>query len=128
MGGASKQVPIHGKRRPGRPPVHDEAWTKVTVVLFDRQIGFLDRLTASMRLRNGRAVSRAQLIRAFVDSIDEANLDLTALASERDLKQALVERLTRPRSQGAHAPEDLPVQGKRQGDHHDRNQDGGRPE
>ena len=28
-------------RKPGRPPVHDEAWTKVTVVLFNRQIVFL---------------------------------------------------------------------------------------
>jgi hypothetical protein len=126
MGGASKQVTTQGKRRPGRPPVHDESWTKVTVVLFDRQIGFLDRVTASIRARNGRRVSRAQLIRAFVDSIDEANLDLTALASERDLKQALVERLARPCPQDA--PEDLPIQGKRQGDHHDRNQDDGRPE
>jgi len=35
--------PLQG-RRPGRPPVHDEAWTKVTVVLFNRQIVFLDRL------------------------------------------------------------------------------------
>src|SRR5215213_4944372 len=28
-----------GKRGPGRPPMHAEAWTKVTVVLFNRQIG-----------------------------------------------------------------------------------------
>ena len=28
-------------RRPGRPPVHEEAWTKVTVVLFNRQIVFI---------------------------------------------------------------------------------------
>ena len=39
-----------GKRKPGRPPVHDEAWTKVTVVLFNRQIVFLDRLAATYTL------------------------------------------------------------------------------
>ena len=35
----TKRAPS-GTRRPGRPPVHEEAWTKVTVVLFNRQIVF----------------------------------------------------------------------------------------
>ena len=52
-------------RRPGRPPIHDEAWTKVTVVLFNRQIVFLDRLAANIRAQSGAAISRAQLLRAF---------------------------------------------------------------
>jgi hypothetical protein len=52
---------------PGRPPSHDEAWTKVTVVLFNRQIVFLDRLSANIRAKTGAAVSRAQLIRALID-------------------------------------------------------------
>ena len=47
-----------GTRRPGRPPVHEEAWTKVTVVLFNRQIVFLDRLAAN--------------IRAFADAVNKA--------------------------------------------------------
>ena len=50
------------KRRPGRPPIHDEAWTKVTVVLFNRQIVFLDRVAANIRAKSGAAISRAQLI------------------------------------------------------------------
>jgi hypothetical protein len=41
----------------------------VTVVLFDRQIQFLDRLAARIRLQHGAAISRAQLIRALVDSV-----------------------------------------------------------
>ena len=44
---APTRRPAVGKRRPGRPPVHDEAWTKVTVVLFNRQIVFLDRLATT---------------------------------------------------------------------------------
>jgi hypothetical protein len=81
------------RRRPGRPPVHDEAWTKVTVVLFDRQIAFLDRLAINIRAQSGAAMSRAQLIRAVVDGIAEAEIDLTAATSEADLKVTILARL-----------------------------------
>jgi len=85
------------RRGPGRPPVHDEAWTKVTVVLFDRQIVFLDRLAANIRAQSGAAISRAQLIRALVDSVSDADIDLTASTSEADLKATLLARLGRYR-------------------------------
>jgi hypothetical protein len=86
-----------GKRPPGRPPVHDEAWTKVTVVLFNRQIVFLDRLAANIRAHSGAAISRAQLIRALVDAVADADIDLTAATSEADLKTTLLSRLGRYR-------------------------------
>src|SRR5918912_1278915 len=82
-------------RRPGRPPVHDEAWTKVTVVLFNRQIVFLDRLAANIRAQSAAAISRAQLIRALVDAVTDADLDLTASTSEADLKTTVLARLAR---------------------------------
>ena len=85
------------KRRPGRPPVHDEAWTKVTVVLFDRQIVFLDRLAANIRAQSGAAISRAQVIRALVDAVADADLDLTVARSEADLKRTMLARLGRYR-------------------------------
>jgi hypothetical protein len=81
------------KRRPGRPPVHDEAWTKVTVVLFNRQIVFLDRLAANIRAQSGAAISRAQLIRSLVDAVADADIDLTSSTSEADLKATLLARL-----------------------------------
>src|SRR5215211_3553277 len=81
------------KRGPGRPPMHDEAWTKVTVVLFDRQIVFLDRLAANIRAHSGAAISRAQLIRALVDAAGDADIDLTAARSEQDLKATILSRL-----------------------------------
>ena len=84
-------------RRPGRPPVHDEAWTKVTVVLFNRQIVFLDRLAASIRAQSGAAISRAQLIRALLDAVADADVDLTSATSEADLKATLLARLGRDR-------------------------------
>lgn len=81
------------KRKPGRPPVHDEAWTKVTVVLFNRQIVFLDRLAANIRAQSGAAISRAQLIRALLDAVADADVDLTTATSEMDLKATLLARL-----------------------------------
>ena len=81
------------KRRPGRPPIHDEAWTKVTVVLFNRQIVFLDRLAANIRAQSGAAISRAQLIRALVDAVADADVDLTTSTSEADLKMTILSRL-----------------------------------
>ena len=85
------------RRGPGRPPVHDEAWTKVTVVLFNRQIVFLDRLAASIRAQSGAAISRAQLIRALVDAVADGDVDLTTARSERDLKVTILARLGRVR-------------------------------
>jgi len=81
------------RRGPGRPPVHDEAWTKVTVVLFNRQIVFLDRLAANIRAQSGAAISRAQLIRALVDAVSDAEIDLTSSRSEADLKATILSRL-----------------------------------
>ena len=40
-------------KKRGRRPSHTEHWTKVTVVLFDRQIVFLDRLGADIRAASG---------------------------------------------------------------------------
>jgi len=80
-------------RKPGRPPVHDEAWTKVTVVLFNRQIVFLDRLAANIRAQSGAAISRAQLIRALLDAVADADVDLTTATSETDLKATILARL-----------------------------------
>ena len=76
------------RRKPGRPPVHDEAWTKVTVVLFNRQIVFLDRLAANIRAQSGAAISRAQL-----DAVADADVDLTMSRSETDLKATSLARL-----------------------------------
>ena len=87
-------------RRPGRPPVHDEAWTKVTVVLFNRQIVFLDRLAANIRAQSGAAISRAQLIRALLDAVADSDIDLTPSTSEADLKATLLARLGRYRLGG----------------------------
>ena len=91
----------NGEDRPkkrGRRPSHTEHWTKVTVVLFDRQILFLDRLCADIRATSGVAISRAHVIRALIDSLTESDLDLTGTRSEADLRAILTARLGRHRT------------------------------
>jgi len=83
------------KKRRGRRPTHSEHWTKVTVVLFDRQIVFLDRLGADIRAASGVAISRANVIRALIHALSESDLDLTGTRSEADLKAILTARLAR---------------------------------
>src|SRR5687767_15507405 len=84
-------------KRRGRRPSHTEHWTKVTVVLFDRQIVFLDRLGADIRAASSVAISRAHVIRALIDALTESDLDLTGTRSEADLKAILTARLGRYR-------------------------------
>jgi len=85
-------------KKRGRRPSHTEHWTKVTVVLFDRQIVFLDRLGADIRAASGVAISRAHVIRALIDALSESDLDLTSTRSEADLKAILTARLGRHRA------------------------------
>jgi hypothetical protein len=58
---------------------------------------FLDRLAANIRAQSGAAISRAQLIRALVDAVSDAEVDLTASTSEADLKATILGRLGRYR-------------------------------
>lgn len=97
VSGAGEKVRRRTRRGPGRPPIHDEAWTKVTVVLFNRQIVFLDRLAANIRAQSGAAISRATLLRSLVDALSDADVDLNAATSEADLKATLLARLGRYR-------------------------------
>jgi hypothetical protein len=85
-------------KKRGRRPSHTEQWTKVTVVLFDRQIVFLDRLCADIRATSGVAISRAHVIRGLVDALTESDVDLTGTRSEADLRALLTARLARPRN------------------------------
>lgn len=80
-------------RSAGRPPIHDEEWTKVTVVLFNRQIVYLDRLANDIRARTGAAIKRAELIRSLVDALETSGVDLTGATSEREIAGLLAEHL-----------------------------------
>ena len=68
------------------------------MVLFDRQIQFLDRLAGTLRAEQGRSISRAQLIRALVDSVDPD--DPRGPAAGADLTRALLAKLGVARRDG----------------------------
>jgi hypothetical protein len=84
------------KPGPGRPPVHIETWSKVSVVLFDRQIVQLDRLATTIRGKTGKVINRAEIIRALIDGLIDSEMDVTAAGSEADLRARVSRRLGTP--------------------------------
>jgi hypothetical protein len=80
----------------GRPPVHNETWSKVSVVLFDRQILHLDRLASDIRGRSGKVLNRAEIIRALIDGLIDSGMDITSSGSEADLRAKVARRLGSP--------------------------------
>src|SRR5215475_7743140 len=83
------------KPGPGRPPVHLEAWSKVSVVLFDRQVTHLDRLATASRGKTGKLLNRAEIIRALIDGLIDSGMEIGA-ESERDLRGRVARRLSTP--------------------------------
>src|SRR5438477_5995857 len=86
------------KKRPGRgrPPIHHETWSKVSVVLFDRQILHLDRLSTDIRGTSGKVLNRAEIIRALIDGLIDSGMDITGSSSEGDLRARVARRLGSP--------------------------------
>lgn len=78
----------------GRPPVHQEPWSKVSVVLFDRQIVHLDRLATDIRGKSGKVINRAEIIRALIDGLIDSGMDITGSGSEADLRARVARRLS----------------------------------
>ena len=98
----ARPVPVRSSTRPqsrvgpGRPPVHSETWSKVSVVLFDRQIHHLDRLATEIRNKTGKVVNRAEIIRSLIDGLIDSGMDITSAASEADLRHRVARRLGSP--------------------------------
>src|SRR5256885_5768829 len=78
------------KSNRGRPIVHTEPWAKITVVLLDRHVAYLDRLAIDIRLKHGKAISRAEIIRGLIEAAFQSGIDL----SQADSIDTLVELLT----------------------------------
>ena len=91
----AEDASAHVAKRRGRRPSHADRWSKVTVVLLDRQIVYLDRLIADIRAAKGAKIGRAHLIRGLIDALAESDLDLTNSRSERDLGNVLSTRFRR---------------------------------
>jgi hypothetical protein len=94
--GSRTPTRVKKKIGPGRPPIHNETWSKVSVVLFDRQIHHLDRLATAVRARSGKVLNRAEIIRALIDGLIDSGMDITVSASEADLRARVARRLGSP--------------------------------
>jgi hypothetical protein len=79
----------------GRPIVHTEAWSKVTVVLLDRHIAYLDRLAVEIRLRHHKAFARAELIRGLIEAAMDSGIDLSDAASIEEMVTLLNDKPTK---------------------------------
>ena len=82
------------RARRGRPRTHREAWTKVSVVMFERQVLDLDRLTTTIRSKTGAHLTRAEVIRALLDALTESRLDVTTVTSGAQLKSMVTGKLS----------------------------------
>jgi hypothetical protein len=70
-----------------------ERWSKVNVVLFDRQVSFLQDLSLCIRRSNGISLNRTQIIRALVDALTRCRQKFSTVRSEADLAKMLTRRL-----------------------------------
>jgi hypothetical protein len=68
----------------------------VSVVLFDRQIQHLDRLSTDIRGKRGRVLNRAEIIRALIDGLIDSGMDITSTGSEADLRAKVARHLGTP--------------------------------
>jgi len=76
--------------------VHQEAWSKVSVVLFDRQIAHLHDYGSGRSKSKSRPLNRAEIIRALIDALIESGMDIAAVSSEADLRARVARRLATP--------------------------------
>jgi hypothetical protein len=90
----TRRTVVRPRARRGRPRTHREAWTKVSVVMFERQVLELDRLTAAIRGKTGANLTRAEIIRALLDALNESRLDVTSIVSGAQLKRLLSQKLS----------------------------------
>ena len=91
---AAKGAAIPVKSRgPGRPRIHAEAWAKVSVVLFERQVHHLDRLARKARRHGHKSMNRACIIRGLIDGLLLSGIDLSKHSSEGHIREDVAKRL-----------------------------------
>jgi hypothetical protein len=90
---ALRAAPPTLTRRRGRPRVHRESWTKINVILFNRQLVFLRQFAGAIRRTTGKSLNRAQIIRALIDALRDCRSKITFAQSEADLTRTLARKL-----------------------------------
>lgn len=80
------------KREQERPVVtQPDTWAKITVVLLDRHVAYLDRIAVDIRLQFGFAISRAELIRALIEAASQSGVVLSDAGNIKEMISMLAE-------------------------------------
>ena len=61
--------------------------------MFERQVAQLDRLTRTIRGKSGANLTRAEVIRALLDALNESRLDVTSVLSGAHLQRIVSQKL-----------------------------------
>lgn len=75
----------------GRPVKHTEPWSKITLMLQDSHAAYLDQLRVTIRQERRKAISRAELIRGFVEFMMQSEIDFSRFASTREMTEFLTQ-------------------------------------
>lgn len=79
----------------GRPQEHTEVTTKVTVILLERQIAWLDQLALNIRTKTKAAISRTEILRAMVSAVEDGGIDLSGIRTESEARQLILSHIKR---------------------------------
>jgi hypothetical protein len=79
------------KREQERPVTQPDSWAKITVVLLDRHVAYLDRIAVDIRLQFGFAISRAELIRSLIEAAAQSGVVLSDAANIKEMIAMLSE-------------------------------------
>lgn len=87
-----KQTPPTQTQGRGRPS-KGGSLVKTTTVLDAELIYWLDSLSTEIKRNKGTSVSRSEIIRGFISSVIDSDLDFSNVTSEEDIKNTIKNRL-----------------------------------
>ena len=73
----------------GPSGVSGETWSKITVVLLDRHVAYLDGIAVDIRLERGVALSRAELIRGLIEAASRTRVTLSDATNNPQMVELL---------------------------------------
>ncbi|MGH9423169.1 MAG: hypothetical protein ACRD3J_24545 [Thermoanaerobaculia bacterium] len=77
------------KSNKGQPEPQSDSWAKITVVLLDRHVAYLDRIAVDIRLSHSFAISRAELIRSLIEAASQTNVVLSDASDGKQMIEML---------------------------------------
>jgi hypothetical protein len=76
----------------GRPVVHAEPWSKITIVMQWQHVVYLDLVSLCIRAKHpGWAIHRTELVRALIEFMQQSGIDFSEFSSADEITEYLVE-------------------------------------